>query len=73
MIARFYTFDPYFAPTLRRMSDHGLVAPRWAFTLAGGALVAALLTTIRPRAGLTLTAVLLPLLALTALAMGLGH
>jgi hypothetical protein len=71
--ARFYTFDPYYAPTLRRMSDQGFVAPWWVFTLVGCALVAGMLMRIRPRVGLTLTAVLLPLLALTAFAMGLGH
>jgi hypothetical protein len=27
VVARFYTFDSYYAPALRRMSDGGLVAP----------------------------------------------
>ena len=37
--ARFYTADPYYAPTLRRYSDGGLVAPAWIFALAALALV----------------------------------
>jgi hypothetical protein len=73
MTARFYTFDPYYAPTLRRMSDDGFAAPWWVFTLVAGSLVAAALTRARPRIGLTVTGVVVPLCVLTAFAMGLGH
>lgn len=73
MTARFYSFDPYYAPTLRRMSDGGLVAPWWVFTLVACSLLAAALTRARPRVGFGVVAVVLPLCALTAFAMGLGH
>jgi hypothetical protein len=73
MTARFYTFDPYYAPTLRRMSDAGLVSPWWVFTLVAGSLVAAALTRARPRIGLSVVAVVVPLCALTAFVMAIGH
>ncbi len=73
MAARFYTFDPYYAPTLRRMSDAGLVASWWVLTLVACSLVAAVLTRARLRVGLTVAAVVVPLCAVTAFAMGLGH
>jgi hypothetical protein len=33
VVARFYSFDPYYAPELRRMSDGGLVAPGLIYVL----------------------------------------
>ena len=73
VVARFYTFDPYYAPALRRMSDDGLIPDAWVYTLVGLALIAAVLTRTRPRLGLSATALVLALSALTALAAGLGH
>jgi hypothetical protein len=72
-LARFYTYDPYYAPTLRRMSDDGLVADSWVYMLIGLALLAAVLVRIRPRAGLGATSLVLVLSAFTALAEGAGH
>jgi hypothetical protein len=73
VLARFYTYDPYYAPTLRRMSDDGLVADAWVYLLVGLALLAALLVRVRPRAGLVATVLVLLLGAFTALAEGAGH
>ena len=73
VVARVYTFDPYYAPALRRMSDDGLIPDAWVYTLVGLALIAAVLTRTRPRLGLSATALVLVLSALTALAAGLGH
>jgi hypothetical protein len=73
VVARFYAFDPYYAPSLRRMSDDGLVPASWVYALVGLALLAAILTRIRPRIGLTATALMLLLSAFTALAEGGGH
>jgi hypothetical protein len=73
VVARFYTFDPYYAPTLRRISDDGLVADAWVYTLVGLAVLAGALVRIRPRLGLSATAFVLMLSAVTALAAGLGH
>jgi hypothetical protein len=72
LVARFYSFDPYFAPTLRRFSEGGVAAP-WVYSLVALALVAAVLPWTRPRAGLGLTVLVLPLVAVTAFATGLGH
>jgi hypothetical protein len=73
VLARFYTYDPYYAPTLRRMSDDGLVADAWVYVLVGLALLAAVLVRLRPRAGLGATSLVMVLSAFTALAEGAGH
>ena len=70
---RFYTFDPYYAPALRRMSDGGMVAPGWVFCLAAAAVVVATVTMARPRPGLLATVPLLLVCALTALVEDAGH
>ena len=71
--ARFYAYDPYYAPTLRRMSEQGAVSGTWVLALAGVALVAAALTGLRPRVGLAVSGLTLFLSAVTALWMGTGH
>jgi hypothetical protein len=73
VVARFYSFDPYYAPTLRRMSDDGLVPDAWVYALVSLALLAAVLTRVRPRIGRGLTALVLLLTTFTALAEGGGH
>ncbi len=73
MVARFYTFDPYYAPTLRRMSDHGFWPPWWVFTLVACSLLSGALALTRPRIGYGVGAVVVLLTALTAFAMELGH
>jgi hypothetical protein len=73
VLARFYSYDPYYAPTLRRMSDEGLVPDSWVYLLMGLALLAAVVSRIRPRVGLGATALVLLLSAVTALAEGGGH
>ncbi len=71
--ARFYSYDPYYAPTLRRMSEGGLVPSGWVFFLVGVALLASVLVRLEPRAGMALTASVLPVCALTALLASAGH
>jgi hypothetical protein len=71
--ARFYSYDPYYAPTLRRMSDGGATSPTWIFLLIAIAPVAAVLTRIRPRIGQGITAVLLVLCFVTAWLEDTGH
>ncbi len=73
VVARFYSFDPYYAPTLRRMSDDGLVPESWVYAVIALALLTAVLAGLRPRVALTLTTLVLLLSAVTALAAGLGH
>ena len=72
-LARFYAFDPYFAPTLRRASEDGLVPASWIASLVLLSALAALATTMRARVGLALTVAALLASALTAFAVRLGH
>ena len=72
VVARFYSFDPYYAPTLRRMSDGGLVAPGLIYLLIVAAVVVAALMTKWPSAA-PLGAALLVFSALLALVEGAGH
>ena len=73
VVARLYSFDPYYAPTLRRFSDDGLIAKSWVYALVFLALVAAILARSHPRIGASLTALALLLSAFTAFVMGLGR
>jgi hypothetical protein len=70
VVARLLSYDPYYAPTLRRMSDGGI---SWYWTvfvilMAAAAAGSALRS---PRAGMALTAVVMWLSAITAVAAGL--
>jgi hypothetical protein len=70
---RLYTYDPYYAPTLRRMSDGGLVAPGWVFFLVAFAVVGGVLARIGLRAGWAWTAMTLFVCLGTFLFEGAGH
>jgi hypothetical protein len=72
VVARFYTFDSYYAPALRRMSDGGLVAPELIYALIVAAVVVAALMTKWPAAAPAGT-LLLVFSAVVALAEGAGH
>lgn len=71
--ARFYSFDPYYAPDLRRFSDGGLVRPAWVYALAAASLLVALLIRLRVPGAAGLTALLLFLCSGTVLLEGAGH
>ena len=73
LVARFYSYDPYYAPYLRRMSEGGLVAGRWIAFLVAVTLVSGLLMRRWPRAASAGTAVGVWAIALTAAVAGLGH
>jgi hypothetical protein len=73
VVARFYSFDDYYLPTLRRMSDHGAVPGQWIIVLVALALLAAVATKIRPRLGTAMTSLVLFISVLTSIAMGVGH
>ena len=73
MVAVFFTYDPYYAPNLRRYSDGGAVAGSWIAFVAGLTVAAAVLTRFRPRAGAVVSAALIWLVLLTTVAAGDGH
>jgi hypothetical protein len=73
VLARFYSYDPYYAPTLRRFSEDGFVPDWWVFTLVGLAVAGALVAGARPGLGRVAGIVVPVLSALTALAEGAGH
>jgi hypothetical protein len=72
VVARFFSYDPYYAPTLRRMSD-GIVAGWWIVLLTVFAAGAGWAVFRSPRIGTIITAFLLWMCAFTALVSGLGH
>jgi hypothetical protein len=72
-LARFYTYDPYYAPTLRRMSDGGFVNPRWMYGLAAAAVATAVVCCFRPRTGARVSVVVVLACAVTTLYESAGH
>jgi hypothetical protein len=73
VVARFYGFDPYYAPGLRRMSDGGLLPGTWIAVLVACALVAALVAVRANRSGQVAVAVVCWAAFGTAFVAGLGH
>lgn len=73
VVARFYAFDPYYAPTLRRASEDGAVSPWWVFALCAAAVATAVAVRVRPLFGAVSTALVVGLTGLTALAERGGH
>jgi hypothetical protein len=71
--ARFFTFDDYYLPTLRRMSDGGNVAGSWIVALVVLALLAAFVTRFLPRIGTAATSFVLLASAVLAVGVGIGH
>jgi hypothetical protein len=65
LVAFYFTYDPYFAPTLRRYSE-GNVAGRWIAVVAVVALANGVVTALQPRIGrYTTSAVVLFVLVMT--------
>jgi len=73
VVARFYSYDPYYAPALRRMSDGGIVSGTWIVVLVVLAVAAAWAAYRSPRLGMVLTSAVSFLIAITALLAGAGH
>jgi uncharacterized membrane protein YbaN (DUF454 family) len=73
VVPLYFTFDPYYAPTLRRYSDGGMFPPSWIVAVAAAAIVAGVLTWLVPRVGAPASALVLLALAFTALLIVGGH
>ena len=72
-IARFYTYDPYYFPTLRRYSDDRPGALEALLVMIALSLAAAVLTRRWPRIGSAVTALALPLVLFVSLILSDGH
>jgi hypothetical protein len=70
VVLRFYTYDPYYSPTLRRYSDAGAIGPAWVWVVAAAALVAGVVAWRVPRTGAVATAIVVVTLAGTTALMG---
>ncbi|HEV7564935.1 MAG TPA: hypothetical protein VGO31_03130 [Microbacteriaceae bacterium] len=73
MLARYYSFDPYYAPALRRMSDGGVVAPLWIYTVTGITIACAASLVLRPRAAAVPAAFAVLTCAATVFFAAAGH
>ena len=73
LVTSFFTYDPYYAPTLRRFSDGGNVALSWVAIVAVVAVAAGVFTALRPRPGRVVTPVVLVVVLLTTVLAGTGH
>jgi hypothetical protein len=74
IVARQYTYDSYYFPTLRRIADGGGVfSEGWLLALAAGAIVAALSARKSPVQGSVLTAGILVACLFTAILQNAGH
>jgi len=72
LVAFYFTYDPYYAPTLRRYSE-GNVAGRWIVVVAAIAVANGVLTCLQPRIGRFTTSAVVLLVLLTTVLAGDGH
>ena len=72
MVARYYTFDTYYLPTLKRYSDSGDFSSTWVFLVATVALLASFLSLTTPRVGFAFGTVVILLSTFTVLFVGFG-
>ena len=73
LVARFYTFDPYFLPALRRYSADGMLPPELVFGVVALALAASAVTLVHRRAGAALSVPVILACALFAQVVVGGH
>lgn len=72
LVAFYFTYDPYYAPTLRRYSE-GNVGAAWIAVVASVALADGVLTRLQPRIGRVMTSVVVLGVLLTTVFSGDGH
>ena len=71
LLARWFSFDPYYLPTLRRFSE-GAIAGEWVLVVVIAALVAGLPAGVLVRIGYLVTGLVLVLEALTVWILPFG-
>jgi hypothetical protein len=73
MTTRFYTYDPYYLPSLQRYSESTGAWAYWLLGMLAAALVVGVKTRRKPRVGSIATGCILPLLWITSLWVSTGH
>jgi hypothetical protein len=73
LVGRFYSYDPYYAPDLVRISQTAVVAGTWVVAVVAATLGAGLLAAWWPRAGLAASGLGVWAIAMTAAVAGTGH
>jgi hypothetical protein len=73
LLARFYSFDSYYLPSLIRYSERDFIPSAVVFVLVGVSLAAGIVTLRRRRVGLALSVPLILVCALAAFFSGVGH
>jgi hypothetical protein len=73
MTAKFYTYDPYFLPSLRRYSDDGAATAEWILGMLAASLVVGAAVRLLPRTGSIATTFILPWLLIVSLLASAGH
>jgi hypothetical protein len=71
MVARYYTFDPYYLPEMTRYSE-GDISSTWVYGLAVASVLAAFSSLAKPRLGFVIAAAATLMCLLTASAFGIG-
>jgi hypothetical protein len=71
--AFFFTYDPYYSPSLERYSERQMIGWSWFAVVIALAVGAGVLTRVRPRLGAAPTAAVLCVLLLTTFAVADGH
>ncbi len=72
-LVSFYTFDPYYAPGLRRYSDYATGAATWTWFVFGIAVAVGAVALRHRRLGAALTPFSLLLSLVTGVLVGSGH
>jgi len=72
LVAFYFTYDPYFAPELRRYSE-GNVAGGWIALVAAIAVGAGALTLLRPRGGAAVSGIAVLIVLVATVLAGDGH
>ncbi len=72
-VAFYFTYDPYYAPTLRRYCDGGAVAGRWIAVVAAVAVADGVLTRLQPPMGRVVTSAVVLVVLVTTVFAGDGH
>jgi hypothetical protein len=73
LVTFFFTYDPYYAPDLRRYSEGGAAVGHWIAVVAVIAVGNGVLTWLQPRIGRFTTSGVLILVLLTTVFAGDGH